>query len=85
MPSFDTANALSLLGKNVQVELHWSEDPRPLIYRVRIVGVALTLEDEQPYFLTRDPAEPQRFPDELFWNDIQSLSVLEDAAGNGQG
>lgn len=84
MSSFDTSSALNLLGKQVQVEVSWTEDPLPLIYRVRIVGVAFTLPEEQPYFLIRDLAEPQRYADELFWNDIRSLRVLDEAAVDGE-
>ena len=78
MPHFDTSTALALLGKTIQADLTLKDAPYLESYRGRVVGVALTVEDEPPYFLVRNPAEPQRFPEELLWSDIHRLQVIDD-------
>ncbi len=80
MIKFDASTAMAMLGKTIDVDVPLHEAPYRESYRVRIVGVALTLEDERPYFLVRDPKDPRRFPEELLWNDIHSLQVIDDKA-----
>lgn len=80
MAHFDLASATALLGKTVQVELVWDEEPQPLHCRTRIVGLVIGQAGlyEQPYFLTVDAAGRHFRPDEMFWSDIRSLQVLDE-------
>ena len=77
MYQFTAATALALLGKTIDVDVPLQEEPYQESFRVRVVGVALTLEDERPYFLVRDPNDPRRFPEELLWGDITRFQVIE--------
>ncbi|KAF1051743.1 MAG: hypothetical protein GAK43_02272 [Stenotrophomonas maltophilia] len=77
MTTFDPVSALALLGKTFEAELHWDEDDEILLCHGQIVGVALTIEGERPYFLIRYPDEPGAFPDELLWQNIRSLKVID--------
>ena len=78
MAHFELPTAIALLGKTVEVELSWEEDPQPLVCQTRIVGLAIKVEGayEHPHFLTVDIDNPSRYPEELFWSQIQGLRVV---------
>lgn len=77
MAHFDLPTAIALLGKTVEVELTWEEDPQPLLCRTRIVGLVIGVPGvyEHPHFLTVDIDEPSRYPEELFWSQIRRLRM----------
>lgn len=82
MANFDVTEAVSYLGRTVLVELVWEEDPEPFWVCVHVVGVVLALEGvySDPHFLVFRAGQPQRYPDEMFWENIRTFLPLERAA-----
>lgn len=82
MAVFDVTDAVSYLGKTVLVELAWDDpdDGKFELWRiVRVVGVVLALEGvyEHPHFMVFDFSRPQAFPDEMMWEHIRTVRVIE--------
>lgn len=75
----NVTDPLSYLGKTVLIELVWDEDPEPWWGVVRIVGVVL--EDpgfwSHPYFMVMSYFQPQSHPDEMFFDSVRTIRVLE--------
>jgi len=75
-------DALPFLRKTVLLELQFDEDG-DLVTRwcfVRIAGVMLDFDGfwNSPYFLGFEVGSTVRFPDEFFWSDIRSITVVSD-------
>ncbi|BAN50128.1 hypothetical protein [Metapseudomonas resinovorans] len=75
----NAARTLSFLGQTVLAELVWDDVPRSLWRCYHIMGVVVPLEGiyEAGHFLVMDALEGGRFPEELFWVDIHSITTLE--------
>lgn len=82
MADFDFATAIALIGKFVLVETTQGESSPPEWYCVHILGVVPPLEGvlDHPCFMVRDIPFGSDLPEELFWEDIRSLQVLEQSA-----
>ena len=74
----DTESALPYLGKTVLVELAWEQDPESLWCCMHIVGIVLPLAgiQEEAYFLVKQVASDEPFPNEMFWSNIRTIRVM---------
>lgn len=76
-------DALPFLGKRVLIQLEFDDDGE--LYRrwsiVRIGGVMLEIDAlwHAPYFLGFETGCSDRFPNEYFWSDIRSITVIPDS------
>ncbi|MDA8485961.1 hypothetical protein NNO07_23095, partial [Pseudomonas resinovorans] len=70
--------ATSLIGQTVMMELVWEQDPEPLWRCFHIVGVVVPLEGlvEEGHFLVLNALQTERFPSEVFWSNIRTLTTL---------
>lgn len=79
-PNFalNAATAMSLIGQTVMVELILQDEPEVLCRCFHIVGVVVPLEGlvEEGHFLVLNGLQPERFPSEVYWSDIHSLTTL---------
>ena len=78
MVKLDLTQATDLIGSYVLIETVCDSEPIPEQYCMQLVGVVPPLAGviEHPYFLVMDLLVPSKFPEELFWHNIQSLMVL---------
>lgn len=78
MVELDLTRAAELIGSYVLVETVCDSEPIPEQYCMQLVGMVPPLAGviEHPYFLVMDLLVPSKFPEELFWHNIQSLMVL---------
>jgi hypothetical protein len=79
MADYDFSTAIALIGKFALVETVHGEGSAPGWYCVQILGVVPSLEGvfAHPYFLVRDIPFESDLPEELFWEEIRSLQVLD--------
>ncbi|MCG8909301.1 hypothetical protein [Pseudomonas sp. DP-17] len=79
MADFDLATAIALIGKFALVETIHGEGTASGWYCVHILGVAPPSEGvfAHPFFLVRDIPFGSDLPEELFWEEIRSLQVLD--------
>lgn len=82
MAVFDVTEALSYLGKTITVDLTVSYPDEPVetcSYVVHVLGVVLALKGvyEFPHFLCVNALNPRPFPDEMFWDDITRITVID--------
>ncbi|MCY1292210.1 hypothetical protein D9M69_538870 [compost metagenome] len=77
-PALNAVTATSLIGQTVMVELVWEQDPKTIWRRFHIVGVVMPLEGlvEEGHFLVLSALQPERFPHEVFWSNIRTLTTL---------
>lgn len=89
MAVFNVTDAVSYLGKTVLVHLG-SYDPDCGLFELscclQIVGVVLALEGvyEHSHFLAFDVGHPDKYPTEVFWDDIKSIQVLQAFKSKGK-
>lgn len=90
MANYTVPEAAEFLDSTVWVELFF-DDPECGYFHswrcVRIVGVVLSLEGvyEHPHFLGFDPFNPSKYPDEVFWSDIRSITRVKPTNGRRTG
>ncbi|MFS2127063.1 hypothetical protein [Pseudomonas sp. Pseusp97] len=79
MADYDFSTAIALIGKFALVETAHGEGSASGWYCVQILGVVPPLEGvfTHPYFLVRDIPFESDLPEELFWEEIRSLQVLD--------
>ncbi|MOA54118.1 hypothetical protein D3C78_1776840 [compost metagenome] len=60
------------------MKLVWEQDPEPIWRCFHIVGVVVPLEGlvEEGHFMVLNAFQPERFPHEVFWSNIQTLTPL---------
>jgi hypothetical protein len=85
MADFDLTSAIALIGKFVLVETVLGENHAPDWYCAQILGVVPPLDgvSTHPYFMVLDIPYASELPEELFWEDIRSLQILEIAPPQG--
>ncbi|MBD9501316.1 hypothetical protein IB260_13300 [Pseudomonas sp. PDM23] len=87
MVDLDLTQAANLIGSYVLVETICDSEAIPEQYCMQFVGVVPPLAGviEHPYFLVMDLLVPSKFPEELFWHNIQSLMVLGSKTASAHG
>ena len=81
----NAANAASYIGQTVLAELILQDEPESLWRCFHIVGLVAPLEGliEEGHFLVLNALRPERFPDEIFWCDIHTLTPIHQRATGG--
>ncbi|BAU76100.1 hypothetical protein [Metapseudomonas furukawaii] len=76
--NLNATQAMGLIGQTVMMELVWEQDPEPLWRCFHIVGVVVPLEGlvEEGHFLVLNALHEERFPNEVFWSNIRTLTTL---------
>ena len=76
--TLNAATATALIGQTVMVELVLQDEPESLWRCFHIVGLVVPLEGlvEDGHFLVLNALQPERFPSEVYWSDIQTLTTL---------
>ncbi|WP_312955274.1 hypothetical protein [Stutzerimonas nitrititolerans] len=77
---FDPATAIGYIGQTVFVELVWEGDPEPIWRLKHIVGVVLPVQgvNEVGYFLTLPVIGSADFPDEIYFDSINTIRAVRD-------
>ncbi|MCY1462247.1 hypothetical protein D9M71_800030 [compost metagenome] len=60
------------------VELVLEDEPESLWRCFHIVGVVMPIEGliQEGHFLVLSALKPERYPSEIFWSDVQSMTTL---------
>lgn len=79
MADFDFTEAVSFLGRTALVELRGYGFQGPFWCCVRIAGVVFPVPGvyEDSHFMVFSMGTQQRFPDELFWSEIESIIPID--------
>ncbi|MGE6793455.1 hypothetical protein ACQKFS_15700 [Pseudomonas guineae] len=85
--NIDAVTAFSYIGKTVLVELVWNDDPEPLWRFKHIVGIVLPVSGifENAYFMTMDTNGLDPFPNEMFFENIRTIRVMQYRDRHGSG
>ena len=77
--SLDAATAVGYIGQPVLVELVWEGDPEPIWRFKHIVGVVVPVQgvNEVGYFLTVPVIGSTDFPDEIYFDTIRTIRVVQ--------
>lgn len=79
MADFDFTEAVSFLGRTALVELRCYGFQETFWCCVRIAGVVFSMPGvyEHSHFMVFSMGAEQRFPDELFWSQIESIIPID--------
>ncbi|MNR38688.1 hypothetical protein D3C85_1568110 [compost metagenome] len=84
-PAVTPDRAAAYLGQTVLVELILEEEPESLWRCFHIVGVVVPVEGlvKDGHFLVLNALRPERFPSEVYWDDIHTLAPIHQRATGG--
>lgn len=84
--TLDAASAIGFIGQTVFIELVLEEDPEPIWRFKHIVGVVLPVQgiNDVGYFLTLPVIGEADFPDEIYFDSINTIRGIRDRHAVGR-
>lgn len=85
--NLDASTACSYIGRTVEMEVSFPEDPDPYWISVHVVGVVMPMEGvwKHGFFMVIDTGSDDPYPDETFFCHVRSIRAIGHRDRHGSG